>query len=46
MAMDKKENTPGGKKPTNLVWDAFRTSGSPGYYMLYKALQEEEEEEE
>jgi hypothetical protein len=31
------------KKIDNIVWDEFRKSGRIGYYMLYNALNKEED---
>jgi hypothetical protein len=31
-------------KADEVVWDAFRLSGKPGYYLLYKALSNKDRE--
>ena len=32
------------KKIDELLWETFEKSGNAGYYMLYKALQQEKED--
>lgn len=39
--MDKEKD----KNREELIWEAFMASGKPGYYLLYRAMKEDGEED-